>query len=114
MSNDNSEYRVVGDTLNKISGKVLTIVAGLLISIGTMAYTDINTRLSSLEEKASFLFQDKISRGEFVEQMNQIRRQNDAMKSDILARQEGMKSDILSRLDLILKMQQKGQFSNVP
>lgn len=106
-----SAGKAIGDTLNKISGKVLTIVAGLLISIGTMAYTNIDTRISTLEEKTSYLFQDKISRGEFIQSLNQIRVQNDAMKADILARQEGMKSDILSRLDLILKIQ-KGQNSN--
>ena len=114
MSNEFNVNSTINSTLTKISGKVLTIVAGLLISIGTMAYTNINTRLTSLEEKTSFLFQDKISRGEFVEQMNQIRRQNEAMKSDIISRQDGMKSDVLSRLDLILKMQRKGQFTDVP
>lgn len=118
MSNESHENThdsrtIINATLAKISGKVLTIIAGLLISIGTMAYSNINTRITTLEDRVSFLYQDKLSRSEFSERMNQIQKQNEALKADIIARQDNMKDDILSRLDLILKAQ-KGQFSNVP
>lgn len=94
--NESHAKGVVNETLAKISGKVISVIAGLLITILTLAYTNISTRITTLEDRTTNLYTEKVSRSEFAQQMNQLRLQNEAMKTDIL-----------SRLDLILKIQNK-------
>ena len=90
------------DKLNTWIGKVATFAIALLFTVGGIMYNDMKTRTAALEERVSFLFQDKVSRAEFKEEMTQLRIQNEANKTDILARQETMKSDILARIDLLV------------
>lgn len=90
------------DKLNKLIGKVATFAITVLVTIAGIMYTDAKQRITTLEERVSFLFQDKVSRAEFREEMGQVRIQLEATKSDIIARQETMKSDILARFDLLI------------
>lgn len=94
------------DNFNKwwenTSGKIIAGAIAIIVSIGTMMYTDTKQRVTLLEDKVSFLYSDKVSRAEFREEMVQLRLQNDANKSDIIARQDALKSDILQRMDMIL------------
>ena len=90
------------------SGKIIAGAVAIILSIGTMMYTDTKQRVTLLEDKVSFLYQDKVSRAEFREEMAQLRLQNDANKSDIIARQDALKSDVLQRIDMILD-QMKGR-----
>lgn len=103
-TNDSSNKvtEVLNDKISKISGKILTVVFSVIVAIVSMMYNDAKTRITTLEDRVSFLYQDKVSRAEFKEEMNQLRLQNEGMKSDILTRQESMKSDILARLDLLI------------
>lgn len=90
---------------SKLDSIIFKISAGaiaLLISIASVQYVDMKQRTTILEDRVSFLYQDKVSRAEFREEMNQLRQQNDANKSDIVARIESQKSDVLARIDLII------------
>ena len=90
---------------NNIYGKIIGVAVSLALTIGGFMYSDMKARVTVLEEKVSFLYQDKVSRAEFREEMNQIRMQNEANKTDILSRQESTKSDILARMDLYFSNQ---------
>lgn len=90
------------DWLSKVSGKIVVGLATLIFTIAGIMYSDAKQRITMLEERVSFLYQDKVSRAEFREEMAQLRMQNDANKSDIIARQESTKSDILARIELLI------------
>lgn len=105
--------RIVEDRFNAFIGKGLTILLAIVVAVAGMAYKDIITRQSQIEDKVSFLYQDKVSRAEFREEMTQLRVQNDATKSemlaqmriangDIISRMDSQKADILSRLDFLI------------
>lgn len=84
---------------------VLTVAAYAVAAVMGMSWyntTESKDRIKALEERVSFLYQDKVSRAEFREEMTQVRLQIEATKSDIVSRQDSMKFDILGRLDLIL------------
>lgn len=90
---------------SKLDSIIFKFCAGaiaLVISFGGVQYMEIKQRTTILEDRVSFLYQDKVSRAEFREEMNQLRQQNDANKSDIVARIESQKSDVLARIDLII------------
>lgn len=86
--------------------KIIMTVAGyaiaVIMGVAWFNYTDTKDRLKDIESKVSFLYQDKVSRAEFREEMTQVRLQIEATKSDIVARQDSMKFDILGRLDLMM------------
>lgn len=90
------------EKLNNWVGKVASFAIAVVVGIAGIMYNDIKQRTTTLEERVSFLYQDKVSRAEFREEMIQLRQQNDANKTDIIARQETMKSDILARFDLLI------------
>lgn len=94
---------IVDKKFNHIYGKIIAVGLSLTLSLGGFLYSDMKARLNVVEEKVSFLYQDKVSRAEFREEMNQLRTQNEANKSDILARTESTKQDILARLDLYFR-----------
>jgi hypothetical protein len=86
--------------------KIITTIAAYsvvaIVGIAWWSYNDTNDRIRGIEERVSFLYQDKVSRAEFREEMTQMRLQIEGTKSDIIARQEATKTDILARLDLII------------
>lgn len=101
----------VDQTATKTTGfpgvpKIITTIAAyataIVIGFGLWSYNDTKDRIKGIEERVSFLYQDKVSRAEFREEMTQMRLQIEATKSDIIARQEATKSDILARLDLMI------------
>lgn len=97
---------------NKVESKpdrlqrIITIIAGyaiaIILAVSWYNYTDTKDRIRGIEERVSFLYQDKVSRAEFREEMTQMRLQIEATKTDIIARQEATKSDILARIDLLI------------
>lgn len=93
---------LIDERLFGISSKVLAGLLAVIFSVGGIMYNDSKQRITTLEDKVSFLYQDKVSRAEFREEMAQLRIQNDANKSDIIARQESLKSDVLARIDLLI------------
>lgn len=90
------------EKISKIINKVAVGAITIIFTISGIMYSDAKQRITMLEERVSFLYQDKVSRAEFREEMSQLRLQNDANKSDIISRQESLKSDILARIDLII------------
>lgn len=98
----NEVKSTVDERLFGISSKILAGLLTIIFTVGGIMYTDSKQRITTLEDKVSFLYQDKVSRAEFREEMSQIRIQNDANKSDIIARQESMKSDIIARINLLV------------
>lgn len=93
---------VVDEKLFGISSKILAGLLAIIFSVGGIMYTDSKQRMTTLEDRVSFLYQDKVSRAEFREEMQTLRMQNDANKSDIIARQDSLKSDVLARIDLLI------------
>jgi hypothetical protein len=97
---------------NKVESKpdrlqrIITIIAGyaiaIILAVSWYNYTDTKDRIRGIEERVSFLYQDKVSRAEFREEMTQMRLQIEATKTDIIAIQEATKSDILARIDLLI------------
>lgn len=71
---------------NKLVQKFSVWLLGITIAILGFMYTDMRTRVTTLEDRVSFLYQDKISRAEFREEIGQVRLQLEGTKSDILSR----------------------------
>lgn len=106
-SNENKTTE--NDRLYRILINVLGFVLSLLIVIAYFSFNDLKERQARQEEKISYLYQDKVSRAEFREEINNMRFQIEGTKTDILARQadviarqDTMKSDILARIDLLI------------
>lgn len=97
----NETKNLIDEKLFGISSKILAGLLTIIFTVGGIMYSDSKQRITILEDKVSFLYQDKISRTEFQNEMKEFRRQNDINKSDILERQENTKLDILARIDLI-------------
>ena len=74
--------------MNKWVEKFSVWIVGILVSIGGFLWTNMDTRINSLEDKVSFLYQDKVSRAELKEEMKLLRAQSEQNKNDILARLE--------------------------
>lgn len=87
---------------DKMQNKIIAGSVAAILTIGSMMYTDMKQRVYLLEDRVTFLYTDKVSKAEFKEEMAQIRLQNDANKSDIIARQDALKNDILQRMDMIM------------
>jgi hypothetical protein len=85
----------------KTQDKIIAGTIAIILGIGAMIYTDMKQRVYILEDKVAFLYNDKVSKAEFKEEMTQLRLQNDANKSDIIARQDALKNDILQRMDML-------------
>lgn len=100
-NNNNNNTPESSDKYNKLIGKVASWAVAVVICVAGVMYTDAKQRITTLEDRVSFLYQDKVSRAEFREEMGQVRLQIEATKSDILARQETSKADILARIDLL-------------
>lgn len=95
---------------SKLSKIIQTVaayaIAGIIIIFWNTG-AESKDRIKVLEERVSFLYQDKVSRAEFREEMTQVRLQIEGTKTDIVTRQDSMKSDILGRLDLIAPLIRK-------
>ena len=83
-------------------GRILAGTIAIVLAIGSMIYSDMKQDIENLETRVSFLTIDKVSKEEFRIEMTQLRLQNEAIKSDIIARQDGLKSDILQRMDMVM------------
>lgn len=85
----------------EMQGKIVGTTIAIILSIGGMLYSDTRQDIKSLEERVAFLYVDKVSRQELKEELNQLRMQNDANKSDIIARQDILRNDVLQRIDML-------------
>ena len=84
-------------------GRILAGTIAIILAIGSMIYSDMKQDIENLESRVSFLTIDKVSKEEFRIEMTQLRLQNEAIKSDIIARQDALKGgDILQRMDMMM------------
>lgn len=74
--------------MNKWVEKFSVWIVGILVSVGGFMWSSMDTRMNTLEDKVSFLYQDKVSRAELKEEMTLLRVQSEQNKNDILARLE--------------------------
>lgn len=97
---DSTATKKINNFVERFSWWIVGIVVMILGSI----YTGTTDRITSIEEKVSFLVQDKVSREELRSVTQDLRVQMDTVKTDIMSQQHSMKSDILSRLDYLLRL----------
>lgn len=83
--------------INKFVEKFAVYIIGVLFSISLIGWNKMDADIDRLEERVATLFQEKVSRQELKDEMflvrNQIERDN-----------QQLRTDILSRLELILKL----------
>lgn len=89
--------------INKWVEKFAIWLVGILISVGSFLYTQMDTRIDKVEERVAYLSQDKVGRQELREEVTQIRVLIDRMSQEQMRMTESMKSEILDRLELILR-----------
>lgn len=92
--------------LNRWTEKFLFYIVGAVLSIGGAVYNKVDNRVQTLEEKVSYLNQDKVSRQELKEEMSLIRIQIDRGNRDTAERQDKMERGIIERLELIMRLSQ--------
>lgn len=92
----------INGVLNNIYTKILAFAVTAILTLTGMLYKDTRDKIDMLEGRVAVLFQDKVSRAEFKEELNQLRLQNESNKIDIINRQESVKNDILARIDFIM------------
>jgi len=107
------EVRPKDSKWDRILLNLLGYALAFLVMFGYFGWKDIKDRQQAQEEKISYLYQDKVSRAEFREEINNMRFQIEGTKTDLIARtessrsdiinrQDTMKSDILARIDLLI------------
>lgn len=89
--------------INKWVEKFAIWLVGILISVGSFLYTQMDTRIDKVEERVAYLSQDKVYCQELREEVTQIRVLIDRMSQEQMRMTESMKSEILDRLELILR-----------
>lgn len=83
--------------INKFVEKFSVYIIGVLLSLGIAGWNKIDTDIDKINDRVSFLYQDKISRQELKDEMFLVR-------SQIERDNQQLRTDILSRLELILKL----------
>jgi len=87
----NNDVTVVADRrINGYFERFAIWSGGLLIALLLLAYQDQRQQVARLEERVSFLYLDKVSKGDLKD-----------TEARIMTRIEGMQSDILARMDLL-------------
>lgn len=99
-----SKTDTLNERINRFVSKFLWWLVGVVVMIMGGIYNNTNERITSMEDKVSFLYQDKVSRAELREVTNDFRSQNEVMKAEIMAQQYETKKDILARLDFLLRL----------
>lgn len=102
----------VASKINKWVEKFAVWLVGILVSIGGFMYTQMDSRVDKIEERVSYLYQDKVSRQELREEVGQLKVQIDRFGKDQAERTELMKNEILGRIDLILRFTPVGRNIN--
>ncbi len=90
--------------VNTFLSKFSYWIVGLVIAIGASVYNQSVERLESVERQVQILFQEKASREELREAINQRSGEMLNLKTDFTRQQNEMKSDILGRLDYMLRL----------
>ena len=86
----NGEVTVGDRRINGLFERFASWAGGLLIALLLLAYQDQRQQVARLEERVSFLYLDKVSKGDLKD-----------TEARIMTRIEGMQSDILARMDLL-------------
>lgn len=82
--------------------KVVAVAMSLVFSFVGMLYSDMKTRISVLEDRVSFLYQDKLSRSEFKEEFKGLREEIAASRADSAARLDATRTDIVERINMLI------------
>jgi hypothetical protein len=76
----------VGDRLNTFIEKMAVWFLAAIVSMTVFMYQETRTKVENLEKNVSTLQQEKVSKAELREELDRLRTQNEANKSDIIAR----------------------------
>ena len=87
---DNDVTVVADRRINGYFERFAIWAGGFLIALLLLAYQDQRQQVARLEERVSFLYLDKVSKGDLKD-----------TEARIMTRIEGMQSDILARMDLL-------------
>ncbi|HLS54191.1 MAG TPA: hypothetical protein VK031_09470 [Tissierellaceae bacterium] len=98
-----SRVHDLSNKFDKISGKVVTIGVSVLIALMSMLYTDMKDRVNKMEERVTFLYNDKLSRSEFLDTMREIKEDMLLSRKETDKQIQSVKTEIIERLDLILQ-----------
>lgn len=99
----NSRLNALSNKFEQISGKTITIGISILIALMSMLYTDMKDRVGKMEERVTFLYNDKLSRGEFMDTMRDLKEEMLISRKDTDRQLQLMRSEILERIDLMIQ-----------
>lgn len=74
------------DKINRWTERLIALLITIIICVVSTMYYEQRRRIETLETNVSFLYQDKVSKADLREEIERIRIQNDANKSDIISR----------------------------
>lgn len=95
--------KTVNDKFEKISGKVISVGVSVFIAIMGMLYSDIKSRVETIEGRITHLYQDKISREEVRQQFIEIKKEMAEGRAEQVRLMNSMRQDMIDRLDLIVR-----------
>lgn len=93
----------VHEALGSVYTKMIAFTVAGMLTLSGMIYTDMKAKVDVLDERVNILFQEKVSRKEFKEEMSILHSRMEGSNRDLMSRQDEMKADILARLDLIIR-----------
>lgn len=99
----------LSNKFDKISGKAVAIGVSILIGLFSMMYSDMKSRVDSLETQASFLYQDKLSRSEFKAELRDLKNDMLISKKDTDAKIDNMRQDVLDRINMLIEYNKSNQ-----
>lgn len=99
--------------INRYLEKFAVWIVGIVIALGSWAWNGMDARVTKVEDRVAFLYQDKVSRQELKDEMALIRQSMDKGNLELISRQDQMKQDIISRLELIIKFSNPGSGSKI-
>lgn len=107
-STSQNTMRVVNEKFEKVSGKVISVGVSVFIAIMGMLYSDMKTRVETIEGRITHLYQDKISREEVRQQFVEIKKEMSEGRAEQMRNMNALRQDILDRLDYLFKFKDSG------
>lgn len=97
------ETKALKERFEKVSSKAVTIGASILIALISVVYSDMRDRVAKVEERVSFLYNDKVSRSEFLDTLKELKSEMVLNRQETDRQIQSVKTEIIDRLDLIIR-----------
>lgn len=114
MEHPTQSESIFNEKFSNITTKVLLGAITVIFTIAGMMYSDVKQRTDALEDRVSFLYQDKISRDEFRMEFIELKKEMASSRMETNAKVEAMKREIIERIDLFMQLQQEKSRAKLP